>query len=252
MTSKDKHELQRRFYRRVGENMRTIRQLFDTLPDTKFYIIDDQDRIITFNRQNLENGNFKSEMDVVGKTCAEVFPEVFAKIYMERDREVRRTGKPIIGRPYSFAADYSTDIRLFSTFPLRDGRGRIAGTVTAYSTSPTGGPLPDVYERIKGVMTYVESHYAEKLTAPRLAAIAGLSTSRFVRTFEKTLQTTPSRYITEIRLNAARKLLRNTNRKMADIATSTGFYDEAHFVKTFKRSRGVTPGEYRQRNFDTA
>ena len=33
---------------------------------------------------------------------------------------------------------------------------------------------------------------------------------------------------------------------VADIAAETGFYDEAHFVKTFRKSRGLTPGAYRR------
>ena len=53
------------------------------------------------------------------------------------------------------------------------------------------------------------------------------------------------------RQHEERKLLSGTDKTMAEIAAEVGFYDEAHFVKTFKRSRGVTPGEYRQRHFGT-
>ena len=49
-----------------------------------------------------------------------------------------------------------------------------------------------------------------------------------------------------IRLNAARRLLEKTDRLVSDIAVATGFFDQSHFTKIFKRERGVTPGEYRR------
>ena len=248
MTNRQKKALQRAFFRKAGPNIEAFRRMFDLIPDTKFFIIDDKDRIVTFNRQNLENGNFKDETEVVGKTCAEIFPAPFAKVYMERDREVRRTGKPIIERAYTHAADYSTDLRVASVFPLHDRRGTLIGTATVYRTKPCGGTIPDWYDRIKGAVAFIDGHYSEKITLNQLAESSGLSQTLFSRLFKKTMQTTPIRYITEIRLNAARKLLSETDRTLVNIAAETGFYDEAHFVKTFKTSRGLTPGEYRRQH----
>ena len=245
MTNRQKQELQRDFFRKAGPNIEVFRRMFDLIPDTKFFIIDDKDRIITFNRQNLENGNFKDEAEVVGKTCAEIFPAPFAKVYMERDREVRRTGKPIIERAYTHAADYSTDLRIASVFPLHDRRDKLIGTATVYRTRPCGA-IPDWYARIKGAVAFIDGHYSEKITLCQLAESSGLSQTLFSRLFKKTMQTTPIRYITEIRLNAARKLLSGSDKTLADIAAETGFYDEAHFVRTFKGSRGLTPGDYRR------
>lgn len=248
MTNRQKRELQRDFFRKAGPNIEVFRRMFDLIPDTKFFIIDNKDRIITFNRQNLENGNFKDEMEVVGKTCAELFPAPFAKVYMERDREVRRTGKPIIERTYTHAADYSTDLRIASVFPLHDRRGKLIGTATVYRTRPCGGAIPDWYDRIRGAVAFIDRHYSTKLTLRQLAESSGLSPALFSRLFKKTMQTTPIRYIAEIRLNAARRLLSETDKTLAAIAAETGFYDEAHFVKTFRKSRRMTPGEYRRRH----
>lgn len=248
MTNRQKREFQRDFFRKAGPNIEVFRRMFDLIPDTKFFIVDDKDRIVTFNRQNLENGNFKDEMEIVGKTSAELFPAPFAKVYMERDREVRRTGKPIIERAYTHAADYSTDLRIASVFPLHDRRGRLIGTATVYRTKPCDGAIPNWYDRIKGAVAFIDGHYSEKLTLDRLARSSGLSQTLFSRLFKKTMQTTPIRYVTKIRLNAARKLLSGTDKTLAVIAAETGFYDEAHFVRTFRQSRRMTPGEYRRRN----
>ena len=54
------------------------------------------------------------------------------------------------------------------------------------------------------------------------------------------------RYLTTIRLNAVRKLLETTDKLVSEIAAETGFFDQSHLTKIFKRERGITPGEYRR------
>ncbi|MBQ3097507.1 MAG: AraC family transcriptional regulator [Kiritimatiellae bacterium] len=49
-------------------------------------------------------------------------------------------------------------------------------------------------------------------------------------------------------VNATRVLLETTDRLVTDIAVATGFYDHAHFIKTFKSIAGVTPSRYRKRH----
>lgn len=245
MTRRQKRELQENFFRQAGPNLEIVRQMFDHIPEYSFYIIDKDDLIIASNPRNLENGNFKDELEIVGKTCAEAFPSVFAEDYMRRDREVRRTGKPIFERTYSHAADYSTNLRIASVFPLRNRRGKIIGTVTFHRAKPCGDEIPDWYGRIKSTIAYIDKHYADKLTLRQLAANAGLSQVSFSRLFKKITGTTPGHYITENRLNQCRTLLKDTDMLLADIAAETGFYDEAHFIRTFKESRGITPGEFR-------
>ena len=120
MTATERKKLQRDFLRRVGPNAETFKALFDTLPDATFDMMDDQDRIMAYNRRNCENSNIRSEAEIVGKKSSEVFPAVLAEVYMARDREVRRTGKPILNRVYGHGADRSTDLRIVNIYPLRD------------------------------------------------------------------------------------------------------------------------------------
>ena len=89
MTATERKKLQRDFLRRVGPNAETFKALFDTLPDATFYMMDDQDRIMAYNRRNCENSNIRSEAEIVGRKSSEVFPAVLAEVYMARDREVR-------------------------------------------------------------------------------------------------------------------------------------------------------------------
>jgi len=98
------------------------------------------------------------------------------------------------------------------------------------------------------VAAFIAENYAQKLQLSKLADIAKMSESRFKHVFAKTFTTTPGRYITTIRLNAARRLLEDTDDLLADIATATGFFDQSHMTRAFKTLRGITPGEYRRRH----
>ena len=82
-----------------------------------------------------------------------------------------------------------------------------------------------------------------------LARRANLSESQFTRIFRRQTETSPAQYIVQTRINAARTLLETTDKLLTDIAAETGFYDHAHFVKTFKRIVGTTPSRYRKQHW---
>ena len=58
----------------------------------------------------------------------------------------------------------------------------------------------------------------------------------------------PARYVNLTRVNAARALLENTDKLLSEIAAETGFFDQSHLTRIFKKERGVTPGQYRRRH----
>ena len=80
---------------------------------------------------------------------------------------------------------------------------------------------------------------AEPLDTCQLAKLIYSGTTNFHRQFTQILGVTPNEYITTIWLNAACKLLEETDQLVADIATAVGFYDQSHFTKAFKKARGL-------------
>jgi len=116
-------------------------------------------------------------------------------------------------------------------------------------TRPVAGPsAPDRLNTdpvVGRVQTFVDEHLAADLTVDELADAADLSPASLGRRFKAAMGTTPWRYVLQRRIDAAKHLLETTDRSLATIAFDTGFYDQPHFTRTFKRLEGQPPGAYR-------
>ena len=108
-------------------------------------------------------------------------------------------------------------------------------------------------QKLKQMMVYVNTHYAEKITVPMLAAAAFCSERECYRAFQSCLHTSPTDYIRTVRLQSACKLLLETDRTVTDIAQSCGFGTSSYFGVQLHEETGYTPTEYRAKwqNLDT-
>lgn len=85
-------------------------------------------------------------------------------------------------------------------------------------------------------------------TIEMLTQILHVSHSYFCKIFKKEMGMSPIRLLLDTRLSHARKLLRNSTATVKEIAAASGFRDEIHFTKEFKKKQGMTAGEYRRLN----
>ncbi|MBW5800905.1 GlxA family transcriptional regulator [Halomonas elongata] len=91
----------------------------------------------------------------------------------------------------------------------------------------------------------MESNIEEPLTTHELAEHLGISRRQLERLFKKYLQAVPSRYYLNLRLQQARRLLRESDRPAGEIALQTGFSSAAHFSTAYRNHFGMTPREER-------
>ena len=96
---------------------------------------------------------------------------------------------------------------------------------------------------VKTVRDYLKSHYAENISLSELASAANLSRFYLLRVFRNQMGVPPHEYQTQVRITQARKLLRKGH-SILDTAFETGFFDQSHFSRNFKRITGRTPGQY--------
>ena len=93
-------------------------------------------------------------------------------------------------------------------------------------------------------ISYIITNYNQQLTIDELSKNAGFSRTAFIKRFRETTGKSPKQFITGVRISEAKKLL-GSNLSITKIAEKTGFYDSAHFMKTFTAVTGISPSEYR-------
>ncbi len=100
-------------------------------------------------------------------------------------------------------------------------------------------------EHLARAIAILEAHMDEALAPSDLADMLGISTRQMERLFGKFLNTSPKRYITEMRLHRARNLIVQTEQSITEIAMACGFNSTSHFSKVFRGHYGVSPVSHR-------
>lgn len=99
-----------------------------------------------------------------------------------------------------------------------------------------------------GVRTcmYLDRHYLEPLTLDQIAQAMGVSKYHLDRVFLASVGCTPVQYITRRRMARAQTLLGSTRQSVQHIAAQCGYNGYSYFTALFRRTVGMTPGEYRK------
>ncbi len=134
---------------------------------------------------------------------------------------------------------------------LEGGLHRVARRLVHHAGSIPRGPVrgglsPSACRRVDEVI--VAAFHDPGVKSPtlgQLADAARLSVSHFIRAFRQQTGTTPYRHILRRRLERAIALFDDPGKSVAEVADDTGFATQAHFVATFRRAMGVTPGAVR-------
>lgn len=104
--------------------------------------------------------------------------------------------------------------------------------------------VPECRGEIEKACEFIEQNYNDHIYLGQICEYAGLSKSTLLRAFTESKGVTPYRYLENIRINEARKLL---SKGMAplDVASQIGFSDQSHFSNYFSSFIGFAPGAYR-------
>jgi len=94
----------------------------------------------------------------------------------------------------------------------------------------------------------VLDHLDTGISVTELATACGLSRSHFTRMFKESTQVPPQKWMREQRIKKSKELLAASSMVLAEIALDCGFYDQAHFCRTFMKTEGMTPLAWQQLN----
>ena len=104
--------------------------------------------------------------------------------------------------------------------------------------------VPECRDEIERACAFMEQNYAGRICLDQICRCAGLSRSTLLRAFAKAKGVTPYRYLENIRIGAAKKLLEQ-GAAPVEAAMRTGFSDQSHFTNYFSWFIGLSPGAYR-------
>ncbi|MEL7976303.1 helix-turn-helix domain-containing protein [Isoptericola sp. F-RaC21] len=160
-------------------------------------------------------------------------------------------------RPVVPLSDTSRVVALMETVLRRMGRDETESSLVAASgaawhalaliaadphTAHTRGANP-----IEATLEFLQTNFAEHVSVPELARMAGLSQSHFAALFRKATGFGVIEYQTRLCMASARELLDTTDRNIASIAQQVGYSDPLYFSRQFRRIHSLSPSEYRTR-----
>lgn len=240
-------QFQEEFFRK-NPSLREPLELMRTAQQASFFVKDAQSRYVMCNAFHLVTYDLTDEAGLVGRAARDFFPDLLAEAYEANDRLVLDSGRSlrnevwlvphIRGTPRWFVSGKS---------PLYDLEGRVMGLAGLMHPIATPEDQRAHFQELQRVIAYLEENFIDDVTVERLAEIAGISAPHFNRRFRQLLRLSPMEYVLSLRIQEAQRRLMTTDRGIGDIAVSTGFYDQSHFTKRFRKITGMTPLAYRRR-----
>lgn len=108
------------------------------------------------------------------------------------------------------------------------------------------GGKPSDYNRVNKVYDYVAANYKSDIRISEVAEIVGLTTNSFCRFFKKVNQKSFVQFVNEYRINKAIEMMNLKQGSISETMYESGFNDPSFFNRQFKKSRGMSPSEYRK------
>jgi len=232
-----------------NNSLRPVLDLMRQTLDACFYVKDRESRYVMCNRYHLQTYDLTDESGLVGKAARDFFPDLLARAYEANDRRVFDSGQALSNEIWLVPHIRGTP-RWFvsSKAPLLATDGEtVIGLVGLMHPIATPEDQQTHFQELQRVIEFLAENFVSDITVDRLAEIAGISVPHLNRRFRDLLRLSPMEYVHSLRIQEAQRLLITTDRPVGDIAIATGFYDQSHFTKRFRKATGITPLKYRKR-----
>jgi len=142
--------------------------------------------------------------------------------------------------------------RLRQELRQRDGASLVAieglclellATASRLALSPVSRTTPLWLDRAVALLA---QRMTENPTAEEIAKLIGVNATRLTRLFRARFGVSVGEYLRRLRVAHACRLLCASDAPLAEVASASGFYDQSHFTRVFRRCTGTTPAEYRR------
>lgn len=227
--------------------LRSLMDLFETVPGVYFYAKDASSRFVRLNRANAAVYAETDEGPLLGKSDRDLHPPSLAEAYIAEDHRVMRSGVPALNQVWLVPFLHGP-MQWFvsSKTPLVSRDGGCVGVAGVMRPIATPRDQLERFQRLAPAVRMIEERFREPIQVSDLGACCGLSPTHVHRLFRKLLRIAPNEYLHALRLQEARTLLATTDEPVLSIALRTGFFDQSHFTKRFRRTTGMTPARFRK------
>ncbi|MCI7639205.1 MAG: AraC family transcriptional regulator [Clostridiales bacterium] len=104
-------------------------------------------------------------------------------------------------------------------------------------------PLPAQNTQLCQILHWTQAHFAEEVTLGQAASVMGFSRNYFCTWFRRNTQTTYLKYLNQVRINHACRILSHSG-SVDQACCESGFRDISYFIQTFRKTQGCTPKQY--------
>lgn len=106
----------------------------------------------------------------------------------------------------------------------------------------------DAQANVDYAVTFMQEHYTDQIDIGTLASTMGFTSAYLTKLFNRYIGETPLKFLTNLRIREAKRLLTETDLPIREIGEKVGYPDQFHFSKTFRKLTGMNPSGYRTEN----
>jgi YesN/AraC family two-component response regulator len=203
--------------------------------------------------------NYKEALNVLDVSMLEAAVKTFVEKARLQNNDVRKI-KNTIGRAFAIMTDtlekYGCGYGLISSIPYNDiiveapdifvlSNVLLEFSIKAIDYSRRNADALASFE-IKKIIQYINLHLGESLTLDSMAQLANMNSSYFSRYFKAKTGEKFVDYLSCVRVEKAKQLLRETGLTLDEILEKVGHVNKGYFIKVFKKAFGMSPTEYRR------
>lgn len=174
-------------------------------------------------------------------------PDFPPMIHFRHDQPETEETVSLLSRAWQTAAEGKDAYEIETRYLLTEILHRITGFSAGIPQRLSRKELRDM-ERMKQMLSWLEEHYSENVTAAQIAQSGNVSESECLRCFKRNVGLSPIQYLVRYRLRQAASMITGSEQGISDIAFSCGFLDMSYFSRAFKALYSMTPTEYRIHN----
>lgn len=181
-----------------------------------------------------------------------LFKETFPNVNLESEKILIDEGNIITAGGMSASVDLT--LYLIERYLSKDTANKCANILLVDRGRDSQRSYKDLTnfmliedEEIKKLIVWTKKNLSKNIGTKELAKKMKMQERTFLRLFKKTLSTTPTKYLQNLRIEEAKTQLINTSHSFEHITNDVGFYNESSFRRLFKKETSLTPGEYRNK-----